>query len=171
MNKKEFKLKVFSLSEKLFPMVARILGNNIKAEDAIQDIMLKLWSKRREIKKHPNIEGFVFLTARNYCIDVLRKKLRIVDDSEPYLNVLSIDYRHSEIEWDELNAIVLTILKSIPEQQKDVFLMRDIDGYSFKEVAAALDITVEHTRVLLSRARKKISFELENTYSYEKGNY
>jgi DNA-directed RNA polymerase specialized sigma24 family protein len=74
MNKTEFRLKVFSLSEHLFPMVCRMLGNNANAEDAIQEIMMKLWLKRKEIGKHPNITGLVFLTARNYCIDLMRKK-------------------------------------------------------------------------------------------------
>jgi RNA polymerase sigma-70 factor (ECF subfamily) len=64
MNKTEFQLNVFSLSERLFPMVSRMLGNNTDAEDAIQEIMMKLWAKRKQIGQHPNITGFVFLTAR-----------------------------------------------------------------------------------------------------------
>jgi RNA polymerase sigma-70 factor (ECF subfamily) len=74
MNKTEFKLKVFSLSERLFPMVSRMLRSNVNAEDAIQEIMMKLWVKRNQIARHPNITGLVFSTARNYCIDLLRKK-------------------------------------------------------------------------------------------------
>lgn len=73
MNKKEFRLKVFSLSEHLFPMVSRMIGNNANAEDAIQEIMMKLWLKRKQIGQHPNITGFVFLTTRNYCIETVAK--------------------------------------------------------------------------------------------------
>ncbi|WP_299046581.1 sigma factor [uncultured Polaribacter sp.] len=68
MNKENFKLKVFSLSERIYPMVARMLGS-IDAEDAIQEIMFKLWQRRKQVAKHPNIKGLVFLTARNYCIE------------------------------------------------------------------------------------------------------
>lgn len=70
-----------------------------------------------------------------------------------------------------VNTIILKILKEIPKQQKEVFLMRDIDGYEFTEIAAAMQIKVEHTRVLLSRARKHIGLTLEKTYSYERGTY
>ena len=70
-----------------------------------------------------------------------------------------------------MNNIILKILEEIPEQQKEVFLMRDIDGYEFSEIAAALQIKVEHARVLLSRARKQIGLTLEKTYSYERGTY
>ena len=72
---------------------------------------------------------------------------------------------------EEINIIILKILEEIPEQQKEVFMMKDIDGYEFIEIAAAMQIKIEHTRVLLSRATKQIGLTLEKTYSYERGIY
>ncbi|UAM97618.1 RNA polymerase sigma factor [Polaribacter litorisediminis] len=169
MNKQDFKQNVFSFSERIYPMVARMLGGNHNAEDAIQEIMLKLWEKRNQVAKHPNIKGLVFLTARNYCIDVLRKKSLLVDDATSYLKVIKSSNDNSDIEWQELNRIIQEILKKLPEQQKEVFVMRDLDGYEFKEISATLEITVEHVRVLVSRARKFIGASLEKTYHYEQG--
>ncbi|NMH89619.1 RNA polymerase sigma factor [Flavivirga algicola] len=169
MNKKEFRLKVFSLSEHLFPMVSRMLGNNANAEDAIQEIMMKLWLKRKQIGLHPNITGFVFLTARNYCIDLMRKKRLEIDDSPLQLEILKSENGQEQLEWKELNIIIKKILKSLPEQQREVIMMRDLDGYEFIEIAAALKLKVEHVRVLLSRARNQVSIELEKTYSYGRG--
>lgn len=171
MTKQDFKLTVFSLSERLFPMVARLLGSTSNAEDAIQEIMLKLWKKRKKIENHPNINGFVFLTARNYCLDILRKKQLLVDNATNHFKVLKSPNTNQNLEWEELNIIILKILKEIPKQQKEVFMMRDIDGYEFTEIAAALQIKIEHVRVLLSRARKQIGLTLENKYSYERGAY
>ncbi len=170
MTKIDFKLKVFSLSERLFPMVARLLGG-CNAEDAIQEIMIKLWQKRKKLENHPNLKGFVFLTARNYCIDLLRKKAIILDDSTSALKILKSTNHAGNLEWKELNNIIFKILEQLPQQQKEVFLMRDVDGYEFKEIAASLEITVEYVRVLLSRARKQIGTSLEKTYNYERGNY
>ncbi len=169
MNKKEFKLKVFSLSEHLFPMVSRMLGNNANAEDAIQEIMMKLWVRRKQIGQHPNITGFVFLTARNYCIDLMRKKRIEIDDSPFQLDILKSANGQEQLEWKELNTIIKKILKNLPEQQREVIMMRDLDGYEFIEIAAATQLKVEHIRVLLSRARKQVSIKLEKTYSYERG--
>ena len=171
MTKTEFKLTVFSLSERLFPMVARMLGTNANAEDAIQDIMIKLWQQRKKLKDHPNVKGFVFLTARNYCIDVIRKKPKLIDDATNHFKVLKSTNSNKIMEWEELNAIILKILEELPEQQREVFMMRDLDGYEFTEIAAALQLKIEHTRVLLSRARKQIGVTLEKTYSYERGAY
>ena len=65
MKTKDFEDKVLSLSDRIYPMVVRMLGNNGSAEDAVQEIMIKLWDRRKKIGNHPNIHGFVFLTARN----------------------------------------------------------------------------------------------------------
>lgn len=170
MNKQEFKRKVFSLSERIYPLAARMLGSH-NAEDAIQEIMLKLWEKRKQIAKHPNIKGLVFLTARNHCIDVIRKKPLLVDDGSSYLKGVKSSNKNENLEWQELNIIIQKILTQLPEQQKEIFIMRDIDGYEFKEIAAALELKIEHVRVLISRARKFIGASLEKTYNYERGNY
>ena len=171
MTKLDFKLNVFSLSERIYPMIARMLGGNHNAEDAIQEIMVKLWKNRKLIAKHPNITGLVFLTARNHCIDVLRKKKPHVEDASPYLKLVKSSSNNDNLEWQELNSIIQQILKQLPEQQQEVFIMRDIDGYEFKEIAATLKIKVEHVRVLVSRARKFIGTSLEKTYDYERGEY
>ncbi|MFK8059671.1 MAG: RNA polymerase sigma factor [Polaribacter sp.] len=170
MTKQEFRHIVFSLSERIYPLVARFLGSH-NAEDAIQDIMIKLWQQRKKLDNHPNVKGFVFLTARNHCIDVLRKRPNMVDDSTPYFKVIKSSNKNDSLEWEELNSIIQKILKKMPQQQREVFIMRDMDGYEFKEIAAALGIKIEHVRVLVSRARKFIGVSLEKTYDYERGKY
>lgn len=168
MTKQEFKHKVFSLSERIYPLVARLLGKS-NAEDAIQEIMLKLWEQRKRINNHPNIKGLVFLTSRNYCLDVLRKK-KFTKDYE--VEKLKIVYKkENQFEWNELNSILDNILQKLPEQQKEVFEMKDLDGFETNEIADVLQIKQEHVRVLLSRARKQIALELENNYKYERGAY
>ena len=168
MTKVEFRLKVFSLSERLFPMVSRMLGTRANAEDAIQDIMLKLWIKRKHISQHPNIKGLVFSTARNHCIDILRKKKLDIYDASFQLEIVKSANSREALEWKELNIIIKKIVAQLPEQQREVILMRDLDGYEFLEIAAATQLKVEHVRVLLSRARKQVRVELEKTYSYER---
>jgi len=168
MNKVEFRLKVFSLSERLFPMVSRMLGTRANAEDAIQDIMMKLWLKRKHIAQHPNIQGLVFSTARNHCIDILRKKKLDINDASFQLEIVKSENGRETLEWKELNTIIKKIVSNLSEQQKEVIIMRDLDGYEFIEIAAAMQLKVEHVRVLLSRARKQVSVQLEKTYDYER---
>lgn len=168
MNKTDFKREVFSLSERLYPMVFRMLGNRVYAEDAIQEIMIKLWIKRKQVEQHPNIKGFIFLTARNHCIDLLKKKKLKMADPTLLFKVLESENIQEQLEWKELNIIIRRLLKKLPERQKEVLIMRDLDGYEFIEIAAATQLKIEHVRVLLSRARKQIGIALEKTYCYER---
>jgi RNA polymerase sigma-70 factor (ECF subfamily) len=166
MNSKDFKQNIFSLSERLFPMVSRILGNHANTEDAIQEIMMKLWVKRKKIENHPNISGFVFLTARNYCFDILKKKRLQMDEYSIDFKVTTAENVQQQLEWKELNILVKEMLKKLPEQQGTILMMRDMDGYEFHEIATITKLKVEHIRVLLSRARKQLKIALQETYSH-----
>lgn len=167
MKTKDFEDKVLSLSDRIYPMVARMLGNNGSPEDAVQEIMIKLWDRRKKIGNHPNIAGFVFLTARNYCLDLLRKKHPDMHSNDFQLEMLTTEAIEDHLEWKELVSIIENILKGLPARQCEVMMMRDIDGFEFVEIAAATKLKVEHVRVLLSRARKEVSVQLKNIYSYD----
>ena len=170
MDTNEFKNKILPLSERIFPMVARILGNHANAEDAIQEIMIKLWNNRKRIGRHPNIPGFVFITARNYCLDIVKKKKPEHENTNLLLNFSEPGISGIEqLETKELGTLIEEIIKSLPEQQRAIIMMRDMDGLEFDEIAAITQLKVKHIRVLLSRARKQIGIELKKIYCYEKG--
>lgn len=167
MTKLEFKQKVFLLTEQLYPMVRRMLGNHANTEDALQEIMLKLWLKRKQIAKHPNIRALVFLIARNYCIDFLRKNKLEMALINPQMQALVPDKNGEQMEYKDLQTIIYRIVEKLPQQQKEVLLLRDLDGYQCSEIAAAMQLKTTYVRVLLSRARKQVRIELEKNYSYE----
>ena len=165
MTKQEFRKSIFSLSDRLYPMIMRFLGNQSDAKDAIQDIMVKLWNKRAQLSKHPNVSGFVFLTARNHCLDVLkRKKLTVVELTDNNYKVTDAD--HCDHRYIELKEMIEEILASFPLLQKEILILRDIDGLEYKEIAEIKDLTVEHVRVLVSRTRKRVQQELIKHHNY-----
>ncbi|MFB6317706.1 RNA polymerase sigma factor [Saccharicrinis sp. FJH54] len=168
MNATEFKQQVVSLSDRLYPMVARMLGNAETAEDAIQEIMIRLWDKRRQLKHHPNVPGFVFFTARNYCLDLLKKSNPVFEKAgEMHQSGWSENRGPADLEWKELNVLIQDVIKTLPDQQHEIITLRDLDGLEFKEIAGLTNLNVEHIRVLLSRARKQVALELKKIYSYE----
>ncbi|QCX00774.1 sigma-70 family RNA polymerase sigma factor [Aggregatimonas sangjinii] len=168
MNTKDFENQILSLADRVYPMVRRMLLEDTASEDAVQDIMMKLWKRRKKLENHPNIPGFVFLTARNHCLDLLKKKKPNLDATEYQLRLLVSDNNSNEVEWKELNTIIASILKELPEQQAEVLQMRDIDGFEFAEIATALNLKIPYVRVLASRARKQVGIRLKEIYSYEK---
>ena len=168
MNTYDFQHRILPLADKIFPMIARILGDDYAAEDAVQEIMMKLWDRKKQLGRHENIVGFVVLTARNYCLDELKKKRPDMDDSSKLLNIDNARYSGDMLEWKELKEIVEIVLRQLPENQQEVMIMRDLEGFEINEIAIAMQLREDHVRVLLSRARKKVGEELTKIYSYEK---
>lgn len=168
MNSKQFQKEVLILSDRLFPMVARMLGNVTDAEDAIQDIMVRLWNNRKKLKKHPNIPGFVFLTARNYCLDTLRKGTPRFEQLCDEISTVAVHHTGLEsLEQKELNTLIEKIIKQLPVSQQQVIILRDIDGLEYVEIAEITQHKIEHVRVLLSRGRHYLRLELTKTDHYE----
>ena len=65
--------------------------------------------------------------------------------------------------------IIQQIINELPEKQKEVMLMRDIDGFEFDAIATVTGLDIKHIRVLLSRARKQVGMKLNKINSYEQG--
>ncbi len=168
MQVEEFKEHIFSLSERLYPMVVRILGSESLAKDAIQEIMIKLWNQRERLNSHPNPNGYVFLSARNYCLDQIKsKKPKYL--SEEFLPSSKGTSENETLEFKELVNAIRDILKKSPLKHREILILRDIDGLEYEEIAAVTDLKVSHVRVILSRARKYVQQELIRNFQYEYG--
>ncbi|TKG90137.1 RNA polymerase sigma factor [Puteibacter caeruleilacunae] len=169
MTQKEFNIQVVALSSRMFPMALRLLNNNEDARDAVQDVLVKLWNQRRKLKKHDNINGYVFLTLRNHCLDMLKKLRPLNLDHTSIPDSGHNNSSSSKAENGEALSIVMAIARKLPEVQREVFMLKDMDGLEYTEIAEILDLKESHIRVLLSRARKEIRAKLQKIYDYEKG--
>lgn len=148
-------------------MVARMLGSAESAEDAVQDVMMKLWQERKKVTVHPNIPALVFRAARNHCIDRLRRNRLTLHSYDSALHDQQVSLSNNEAETNELNRLIKETLIELPEKQAEVLMLRDLDQLEFIEIAQLLDLKVENVRMLLSRARKKMGEKLTKIYNYE----
>ncbi|HPF50465.1 MAG TPA: RNA polymerase sigma factor [Draconibacterium sp.] len=165
MTTEEFKNTVIPFSRKLYPMLFRILGDEEETRDALQDLMVKLWDKRKELKKCDNQSAYIIAVARNLSFDLLKKKrpVRIDGKEDNKMMLLKAD-DHSDAR-ERLNH-VRTVIGQLPEKYREVISLRDIDGFEFEEIKEMTGYEVPYIRVLLSRARQKVKEEVEKTYDY-----
>ena len=156
MELKQFKISVLPLRNKLLNYARKLTESPDDAEDAVQEVLLKLWNKRLELEQYRSIEAFAMTLTHNICIDMWRCKrndtlsLDIVQAASP----TGTPERLLEIK-DEIR-LMHEIIDSLPNLQRTIMRMKDIEGYETDEIAEITGCGPEAIRSNLSRARKKV---------------
>lgn len=157
---------VLPLKNKLYRFALSIVYDSAEAEDIVQDIMLKLWSKKDEWDQIENLEAYCFKATKNLSLDKLAskelRKTESIDEDKESSSITEHETPFSLISRKETQSNIYKCIEQLSENQKMVFQLREIEEMSYKEIAEALDITEDSVKVNLFRARKKIKELLSN---------
>jgi RNA polymerase sigma-70 factor (ECF subfamily) len=154
MNSHQYKSQVLTLSDKLFRLAKSILRHEEEARDAVQELNLKLWEKRESLDSVDNIQAFTMQSMRNLCLDTLRKSKNIIEMPTEIEYDAPNPYQQTELN-DTVNKIRVFISK-LPELQRTIIQMRDVEGMEISEIAFVTSLTENAVSVNLSRARQKV---------------
>ncbi|MDX1471337.1 MAG: sigma-70 family RNA polymerase sigma factor [Flavobacteriaceae bacterium] len=166
MTQSEFVNKIMPFKDKVYRLAKRLLVSREEAEDATQEILLKLWRNKSKIEDYNNVEAFSMTMTKNFCLDRLKSK------QAQNLKIVHNNYQdkqtalQKQIENSDSVSWVSKIIEDLPEQQKIILQLRDIEEYEYEEIAKVLDMKETAIRVALSRARKTIREKLINTHNY-----
>lgn len=166
MNQNEFMLLVNPFKDKVFRMAKRLLVSTEEAEDATQEVLVKLWNKNESLDEYKSVEAVAMTMTKNYCLDQLKSKrasnMKIVHnnftDREAGLQ--------QKVEDRDTWNWVEKIMNNLPEQQKLIIQMRDIEEMEFEEIGKILEMNESAIRTALSRARKTIRENMIKTHHY-----
>ncbi|MDR0893663.1 MAG: sigma-70 family RNA polymerase sigma factor [Mediterranea sp.] len=157
MQKIRFKNDILPLKDKLFRLALRITFNRAEAEDIVQETLIRVWSKRDEWPQMESIEAYCLTVARNLAIDRSQKKeaqnVELTPDMEP---AAVTNGPHEQLEHAEKMALIERLMNELPEKQRLIMQLRDIEGESYKRIADILNLTEEQVKVNLFRARQKV---------------
>lgn len=168
MNPEEFKIQVLPLKNKLYRMALRLLGKIEEAEDSVQDAFLKLWSKKEQLQNYQSVEAFAMTVTRNICLDKIKSKsFQVVPLPERLQNEAFQQDPSEVLEYTDMAGLIKRIVNELPEQQRSILHMRDIEEMEFEEIADVLSLNVNAVRVNLSRARKKVRETVLKIQGYE----
>lgn len=159
MSKDLFKAEILPVRQKLFHIAQRILVEEYEAEDAVQEVLLKLWHLRDSLNKYESPEAFATTVTKNHCLDRLKvkKKQELLDDS--YNELAGYDNPYLQLERKNTETILHEIIKNLPHLQQAIIRMKDIEEYEIEEIAEITGTNIEAIRMNLSRARKKVREE------------
>jgi len=132
----------------------RIIKSQEEVEDIVVETFSKLWDNREKMEGLQNIKGFLYLTTRNSCIDVLRARKKMMEVKEG-IYILS-DPALPSIETEMTRAETLRLIKDemekLPKQCRDVFKLSVIQGLKSKDIANQLNISISNVTSQKSRA-------------------
>ena len=158
MKEISFKNDVLPLKDKLFRLALRITLNREEAEDIVQDTLMKLWNQRDEWSAIQNMETYSMTICRNLSLDVIEKKERLnisLDETVHDRPDTSRTQDEELMKQQQLNT-VMRIIGQLPEKQRTIMQLRDIEGKSYQEIADIMSINVSDVKVNLFRARQKV---------------
>jgi RNA polymerase sigma-70 factor (ECF subfamily) len=157
-----FKERILPLSPKLYHYACLLLKDKTEAQDAVQEVCLRLWKIRDSLDKLNSIEAFAMKVTRNWCLDRVKASKPVYvpsyltlfegksDDTDP----------HHMLERTDRLKILYELLEKLPEQQRQIIQLREFEYLEYEEIANIMDMNVNAVRVNLSRARNRLKEEM-----------
>ena len=146
----EYKLAVKEYTRNIFRFLFKSLKDEEAVNDLVQDCYLKLWQNRDKIDPC-KIKPWLFSVAHHAMLNYLKKESRNIqlDEHHPVPKV----YQKHEF---DTKAILERVLNELPPLQKSILLLRDLEGYEYKEIGEILEINESQVKVYLFRARQRV---------------
>ena len=154
----DFRHDLLPLKNKIFRLALRITANRAEAEDITQDTLVKAWTKRAELAAADSPEDYCLTICRNLALDRREKK----DNQSLGLESFSLETPDNALsaqeimEYEERLTRIRRIFSQLPEKQRTVLQLRDVEERPGREVAEIMGETEENVKVLLFRARRAV---------------
>lgn len=155
MTELAFRETYLPLSETLYRIAFYILESRDEAEDAVQELYLKLWDTRERLDTVLSPKAYSIRLLKNLCLNRIRKAQALTFPAElpePESGQPQDDALDARRRLDK----VLEGIKALPERQREILLLRTFEGLSYQEIARRTGLGKATLRVLLARARKTL---------------
>ncbi|MVM30539.1 sigma-70 family RNA polymerase sigma factor [Spirosoma sp. HMF4905] len=171
MDLQVFKQRILPVQGRLFRLAQLFLRNREEAEDALQDVLLRLWTNRQQLDAYHSVEALAVQMTKNLCLDRLKAhtKRKATDDTA-LLGIATEEVSpYRQVELTDSNELIRQLMDDLPDQQKLVLHLRDVEEYSFEEIEQVTGLSINNIRVILSRARQRIRDNYLKVNDYESG--
>ncbi len=147
MTIEEYNQAVNQYADGVYRFILKNIKNEENARDIVQDSFERLWSHSKEVSAE-KAKSYLFRSAYNRMIDLIRKGKKESQLKELHLEELITGEQYSDV-GEVLNRAV----ECLPADQRSVLMLRDYEGYSYKEIAEITKLTEAQVKVYIYRAR------------------
>lgn len=131
----------------VYRFILKNLRDEEKARDVVQDAFTKMWEKLKEIG-HGKSKSYLFTAAYHTMIDYIRKDKKTTEYDISKHSETSVESQYSD-----LKEILDDAVEKLTEIQRSVILLRDYEGYSYKEIGEITNLNESQVKVYIYRAR------------------
>jgi RNA polymerase sigma factor (sigma-70 family) len=168
MDLEAFENRVLPVKNKLFRFALRFLGNEEEAKDVVQEVFIKVWNGRQQMKEVENWEAWCMRVTRNLSLDRIRlmnrKSTRPIEESFDLQHADRTPHESTEI--GESMSKIAEMIAALPEKQRQVIHLRDVEGYSYQEICDILELDMNQVKVNLFRARNAVRERMTKIDAY-----
>ncbi len=144
----------------------RFISNMPESEEIVQEVFLKIWKRRDELRLDSNLSSYLFKSVQNLCLNFIEH--RKIEDN--YYEVIELLYKNNDVDFNVYESVLFNELQqnidkavdSLPDECRKIFRMSRQEGMKYSEIAEKLNISVKTVETQISRALAKLKFELKD---------
>lgn len=158
-----FKNTVFCLKDEMYRFAKRFVMSSDEAEDVVQDLMMKFWQKKEELATFGNLKSYALKSVKNECLNRLKHH-------DVKMGFADFQMHRSElyqVETNNLKEQIVGFINQLPEKQKAVIHLKDVEEYEVSEISEMLEMEENAVRVNLMRARQKVKDQIQKLMAFE----
>ena len=139
----------------------KITKSKVLAEEAVQDVFLKIWQNQEKAAEITNFENYLFIISRNHIFDMIKKIARETNlASDITYKNSAADDTDTAIKDDQYNVILNQIIEQLPPQQQKIYKMAKMEGLSHQKIGEDLGISTETVKKHMAQALKFVRFKI-----------
>ena len=149
-------------SVSLYAFALSITRDSFAAEEVTQLVFLKIWEKRAQIKEHLSFKSFLFSVAYHETISWLRKEKSEKTRIDEFVRITGFQTSETEqiVEFRNIEGLANQLIQEMPEKRKEIFILSREQGFSNKEIAEQLGISIKTVENQMTSALKYLREKL-----------
>lgn len=151
-NEYAFTFLIEKFNHRLCVYADSLINDKDIAQDIVQNVFIKTWEKRNNLKPEFSIKNFLYKSVFNEFIDQNRKRQFVTTLEKKYIEALDYVVHEQDDMLEKLFAFVQTEIKNLPPKCKKVFLMSKQEGLSNIEISNRLDLSIKTIEYHISKA-------------------
>ncbi|HTE31543.1 MAG TPA: RNA polymerase sigma factor [Chryseolinea sp.] len=168
MNLESFQNRVLPVKNKLFRFALRFLGNEDEAKDIVQEVFVRVWNGREQMNEVQNWEAWCMRITKNLSLDriraITRRQTHPIEDGYAVRQDGLTPLESTEMQ-ESMNKIN-QLIGALPEKQRQVMHLRDVEGYTYNEICEIMELDMNQVKVNLFRARNAVREKMTKINAY-----